>query len=70
MRTLPAVGGFFARLSCPGNPRQAERVLVVFTDQTLADGSVQALFGKEFYHTTRPLREPATSAGRERSAVE
>ena len=70
MRTLPAVGGFFARLSGPGNPRQAERVLVVFTDQTLADGSVQALFGKEFYHTTRPLREPAASAGRERSAVE
>lgn len=65
MRTLPAVGGFSARLSGPGAPRQAERVLVVFTDQTLSDGSVQALFGKDFYHITRPAR-----AGRERSAVE
>lgn len=70
MRTLPAVGGFSVRLSGPGGIRQAERVLVVFTDQTLADGSVQALFGKEFYHTTRPVRKSAASAGRERSAVE
>ncbi|WP_162613334.1 sigma-E processing peptidase SpoIIGA [Gemmiger sp. An50] len=70
MRTLPAVGGFSARLSGPGKVRQADRVLVVFTDQTLADGSVQALFGAEFYHTARPVQRRFAQAGRERSAVE
>ena len=70
MRTLPAVGGFSARLSGPGKARQAERVLVVFTDQTLADGSVQALFGKEFYHTARPVQRRLTQTGQKRSAVE
>lgn len=70
MRTLPAVGGFSARLSSPGDTRQAERVLVVFTDQIIADGSVQALFGKEFHHTTRPVRKHAAPAGGERSTVE
>lgn len=67
MRTLPAIGGFSARLSGPGGTRQADRVLVVFTDQTLADGSVQALFGREFYHTTRAVR---TRPAQERSVVE
>lgn len=66
MRTLPAIGGFSARLSGPGGIRQADRVLVVFTDQTLADGSVQALFGRDFYHTTRAVR---TRPAQERSVV-
>lgn len=70
MRTLPAVGGFSARLSGTGKVRQASRVLVVFTDQTLADASVQALFGTEFYHTARPVQRQFAQAGRERSAAE
>lgn len=70
VRTLPAVGGFSVRLSGPGRDRQAEGVLVVFTDQTLADGSVQALFGTEFYHTARPVQRRFAQTGQERSAVE
>lgn len=69
LRTLPALGGFAARLSGPGRARRASRVLVVFTDQTLADGSVQALFGPEFYHTTRPAGSPRRPAEQERSAA-
>ena len=51
-QTLPAIGGFSVTLSYNGKDHICENALVVFTNQTLTEGSVQALFGNRFLQQT------------------
>lgn len=51
-QTLPAIGGFSVTLSYNGKDHICENALVVFTNQTLTDRSVQALFGNRFLQQT------------------
>ena len=55
-KTLPAVGGFSVELSHNQEVRRVSDALVVFSPQTLTDGSVQALFGTHFLQNTAKER--------------
>ncbi len=61
-RLLPALGGFSLSLWNDAKRCTLDKALVVFTDQTLADGGVQALFGSEFLQSAlRASKERSTT---------